>query len=473
MSAMPLPLAQLCTVNVTVQAQGVSVPTFNVGLVVGNSGVIPSVGAGSRILKVTAATWETAMINAGFNTSDPEYIAVGLYFGVDDQYPTPQNLSVGCQDPSAIASATVDAGGTGYAVGDIVGVTQSGAQAGQLRVTTVASGVVTGIAIIPGSQGTHYSVATNLPTTGGTGTGLTVNITGIGETAEQAIAACRLADPSWYVAMVCGAVDADHLAIATYAQTAQPSMCYFYGTASANVLTGATGNIFSEIKAANYGRAFGIYSTTQSGLTPNNAYIAAAAMGVAMGLNTGLAGSDFDMSAKVLSGCTPDPVTVTQQSVFMGIPGTGTGNNGNAYLNYSNSYSWLQQGVLGNGMWFDELLGLDMLAADVQISVLNARGQLPSIPQTDAGQQVILNAVSGAASRAATRGFIAGGTWNGPTILTLTAGTALPSGYKALSPAYSTQSSGDRALRKSVPVYLAVILAGSQQSFTIGVNVQQ
>jgi hypothetical protein len=112
------------------------------------------------------------------------------------------------------------------------------------------------------------------------------------------------------------------------------------------------------------------------------------------------------------------------------------------------------------------------------VSILNVLQSLPSIPQDDPGQALILNAVRGACSRSAYRGFIAGGVWNGIAIPLLpqgglVPGTALATGYWVGSSSFSTQSSGDRALFKSMPVYVAVILAGTQQSFTIAVNVQQ
>jgi hypothetical protein len=73
---------------------------------------------------------------------------------------------------------------------------------------------------------------------------------------------------------------------------------------------------------------------------------------------------------------------------------------------------------------------------------------------------------------------VAGGVWNGPTLLpgtsqALVPGTALPTGYWVSSASFVTQQSGDRALFKSMPVYVAVVLAGTQQSFTIGINVQE
>jgi hypothetical protein len=469
MSANPLPLSILCDVTVEVESAGVSVPSFNQPLIVGNSGVIPSQGANSRLRQYAVSAFPANIVADGFTPTDQEYIAASL---ICSATVPPQYFWIGCQDPTAIAAVTVDVGGTGYLVGDIVVVAQGGASGGTLRVATVADGVVTAVTL-GSNQGTAYSVASALATTGGTGTGLEVNITAIGETPLEAVTACRNAQPSWYTAMVCGATDSDHEAIAAYAQTVTPQMQYLGGTQSIGVLTGATGNVLSVLKAANYSRSHIAYSTTQGGAAPNNAYIAAAVSGLAMGLNTGLANSNFTLAAKTLPGITVEPLSLSQVAIIAGLPGQSTGNNGNVYLNYANSYSFYGQGVNSNGTWFDQILALDMLAADCQISVLNALAANVSIPQTNAGQMIILSAVTGACVRAATRGSIAGGIWNGPSVLNLVPGASLPNGYLVQSPAYSTQSSGTRALRASVPVYVTVILAGSQQSFTIGIYVQQ
>lgn len=480
MATQPLPLSVLCDVSVSVSASGVAVPAFNQGLIVGNSNRIPSQGAGSRCVLFGSLA---SMIAYGFQPTDPEYISAGLYFGQNAAPVTPPEfLWVGCQDPTAIAAITIDSGsaGTGWAVGDIFLITQAGASFGYGQVTAQAGGVPTAVAFISGRQGTAYSVANALATVAqspSVGTGLEVNITAIGETPLQAIAACRLAQPNWYVAMSTTAVDADHLAIAAFAQTAQPAMQYLYGTQSIGAQTGATGNIFSLIKAQSYGRAHGAYSTVQGGAAPNNQYIAAAIMGVAMGLNTGAPNSNFSLAAKSLVGITVEPLTLAQINVFAGTPGLGFGNNGNSYNNYANSYQFYYQGVNGNGMSFMDVLGLDMLAADAQLSVLNVLKSLPSIPQDDPGQALVLNAVRGAGARSANRGFLAPGTWNGQAIPLvpnggLAPGTSLSSGYWAGSSSFSTQTSGDKALFKSMPVYMAVIRAGTQQSFTIGISVQ-
>ena len=480
MSTQPLPLSILCDVSVSITPAGVSVPNFNQGIIIGNSGRIPSYGANSRCVLVPTSTVDTSLSALGYQPTDPEYIEAQLYA---DQTPQAQYLWMGCQDPTALQTITVDSGhgGTNWSAGDTFLVLQSNASYGYGRVLTATGGVALTVQVISGQQGTGYSVASHLFTTAqlpSTGTGLQVNITASGETPLQAVTACRVAQPAWYTVSTTTATDTDNVAITAYLQNAQPAAQLIYSTQSLSALQGTVGNVFSLIKAANYSRAHGCYSTTQNGLAPNNAYISGAIAGKAMGLNTGLANSNFSLAAKTLIGVTPEPLTQAQINVFAGTPGLGFGNNGNSYNNYADSYDFYYQGVNGNGLNFMTVLGLDMVAADAQISILNVLQSLPSIPQTDAGQALILNAVRGACSRSAYRGFIAGGVWNGiaiPLLPTggLTPGTSLPNGFWVGSSSFSTQSSGDRALFKSMPVYIAVILAGTQQSFLIAVNVQQ
>jgi Protein of unknown function (DUF3383) len=473
MSSIPSPLSILCDVTATVAQAAAAIPAFNQGIIVGNSGVIPSVGVNSRTRTYSSGNYPANMIADGFSPTDPEYIGAGLWLGQNE---IPPFFLVGCQDPTALGTATIDAAGTGWKVGDQALVTQAGGSLGLIEIMAEAGGIPSAIEVVSGFQGTGYSVAAALPTVAqglSDGVGLTINITAIGETPLQAMTACRLASSAWYVGMSTTAVDADHILLAQFAQSAQPSMQYLYGTQTLSALTGATGNIFSLVKAASYKRAHGAYSTTQGGAAPNNTLIAAAVAGIAMGLNNGGPNSAFTLEGQTLVGITPEPLQPSQWFVPAGEPGVSTGNNGNVYINFGNAYQNYEQGVNGDGSFFDQTLGIDMLIADIQISVLNAKKALPGgIPNDNAGQTIVLNAVNGACARSATRGFLAGGVWQGITILNLTAGQALPLGYQAQSPSFTTQTSGARAIRKGMPVYVAIILAGSQQSFTIGINVQ-
>lgn len=468
-----LPLSNVIDVIVEISPQLPAVPTFNQGLFVGTSNVIPSIGANPRIRQYNSLV---AMASDGFGVNAPEYIAAGIAFS---QLVPPQSVFIGRQDLTAIATASVSTptgdGGTDYVVGDIITVTQLGAQGGQLKVTTIGvNGVVTGLAIIPGSQGTLYSVATALATTtGGHGTGLFVDITAVGETPLQAVAACRAANASWWAFTVLTVVQADILALAAFAQSQIPQCCYFFGNTDITELNGGTTTTFAQLKALSYNRTIGIYSTTQGGLFPNNIYAQCAVMGVAMGLNTGLAGSYYTLKFKTLVGVGVEPLTLTQVNNI-------EGNNGNLYLTYT-SFTWFEQGTMSNGQFFDEIINLDMLASNIKFNVADLLVSNNVIPQTNPGQTQILNVINQACATSAAIGFLAGGTWQGVTIPTLTpggvplltAGTPLPNGYKAVSDTYANQSQSDKQARKSMPAYVAIIEAGAVHSVVIGVFVQR
>jgi uncharacterized phage protein gp47/JayE len=79
-----------------------------------------------------------------------------------------------------LANVTVASGGSGYVLNDSCVVTGGGGNA-HVLVTGVVAGVVTAIQPVYLTQlGTGYAPATGVTTTGGTGTGLTVNIVSVG-----------------------------------------------------------------------------------------------------------------------------------------------------------------------------------------------------------------------------------------------------------------------------------------------------
>ena len=323
----------------------------------------------------------------------------------------------------AIETVSVTAGGTGYVVGDQVTVVQSGASLGMVQVTTVSTGVVTGLAIITNHQGTGYSPSAGLATTNtnGHGTGLTVDVLTIG----------------------------------------------------------TTPGLLATLQAENYRRTFAQYSTTQGGVFPNNVYASAAPMGLAMGLNTGAAGSYFDLMFKAIAGVAPEPLTQSQVNAICGpVDRSQTGLNGNVVLLYANGDAWIQPSIMVGGTWFDEVLQLDMLAADMQNSGVNLLTSVPSLPITDAGVLQMKNALAGACLRSRARGFIApSGVWEGQAVgsggAAIAPGDALPSGYYLYAPPVSTLSSGQRSARILPPITALVIEAESGHSLSVTVNVQQ
>lgn len=459
MAAGNFPLSLVVNVAVNIGAVGNQPPTFNQGLIIGSSTVIPSA---TRLQLFTSAA---AVLQAGFSSSSPEYIAAQIYFSPT---PAPQYLWIGRQDLTAIQGIVPHTGnaGTNYKVGDIVTVVQAGASLGEATVTSVNSGAVTGLVVTPQHQGTGYAVATSLTTTGGSGTGLLVDITSIGETALQAVTSCRIANPSWYLCGVCGAADSDALAIAAYAQSATPQMIFVYNTSTFGVTTSLAGNVALTLQAALYNRVFTQYATTQSGAYPNQIYFFAAIMGKAMGLNTGLANSYFTMKFKPMVGMVTEPLTQTQAIAVEAA-------NCNLYLSYT-PYTFEEQGMVANGQFLDEIIFLDMLAAQIQYNCMNVFTSVPSVPQSDGGEALLINAVQQACVQLQNIGFIApSGTWTGQQVLNLLAGQSVPNGFKIQAPSFSTQSAANNLARQMMPIYVAIIESGSGHSIVIGVYVQR
>lgn len=472
MSTPSLPLSIIADVSIITASPQALAPSYNTGLVIGPSPRIPSYGTNARIRKYLQANFQTAMVADGFLLTDPEYICAQIYFS---QSPAPQAIYIGRQDLSAIAAAIphTGAGGTGYVVGDIVGVVQSGGSNGFLQVTSVSSGAVTGLAVIVGQQGTGYTVATDLTTTGGTGTGLAVDITTLGESCLQAATVCRIANSQWYPFMCTAAVDADHIALSAWVLS-QIGTTYFGTTGEAAVLNGTSGNVLKTIYGASSKRTWMQYSTTQ-GSYPNQIYFVAAVMGQAMASNTQLQNSAFTekFSGGVpLVGVYTEPLSTTQVGNIEGTT-PGQGPNGNVFVNYGGAFNVLEQGtMMAENVFFDQILNLDLLASNIQFAIMNLLTSVPKIPQTDAGQQLLIQAVESALDQSVLIGFIAAGVWEGQTILKLTPGTALPLGYMVQSPKYNTLSQAEIQARQCPPIYVALIEAGAVHFVTISVLVQ-
>ena len=277
----------------------------------------------------------------------------------------------------------------------------------------------------------------------------------------QAVTACRVADQDWYICICPGAAKSDHEAIAAYIETATPVSLYAFTTADAGVLAGTTSppNVLSYLKGLDYSRTMGQYSTAHAGAV-------AAIVGYAMGQNSGLANSMFTLKFKSEVGVTAEAVTANQVNLI-------EGQNGNLYLNYANTYTFFEQGKMVNGRFFDELLGIDMLVADIQLSVMDLLVSNPKIPQTDDGVTQIVQSINDACENAAVRGFVGGGIWTGSQILNLNNGDMLPKGYMVQAASLSAQSVADRAARKCPPIYVAIKESGAIHSVLCACYVTQ
>ena len=305
---------------------GAGSPTgYNVGDEVAISGVTGSI---VRVASVTTGTpTAVQLIAGGTGATVANNLATTAITG------TGTGLEI---DVTAVGTG----GGTGYVVGDIVGVTFLGASGGYLQVSAATAGVVTALQTIVGQQGTSYAVESGLTTTGGTGTGLEVNITAIGETPLQAVEACRAATPLWYIGTFVGShvdgtpvTNADLEAIAAYIEGANPNSQWVYRDFGASALNGSASSLAGVFQALAYRRAHTIFSTVQGPTV--SASITATSTSMTVANANGIAAGQLIISAGAGIPVGTTVVSITGTTVVMSAAATAT--NGTLNVTFGNA----------------------------------------------------------------------------------------------------------------------------------------
>ncbi len=226
------------------------------------------------------------------------------------------------------------------------------------------------------------------------------------------------------------------------------------------LLTTVNTDIASKVKAAKYSRTFVQYSSTSN-------YRAISAFGRAFTVDFNGFGTTITLKFKQEPGITYESLTPAQAAAL-------DAKNCNVYVYYANDTAILQQGVMGNGDFFDERHGLDWLQNYVQTNLFNLLYTSGTkVPQTDAGNTRIMANVEASMDQAVNNGLIAPGVWNGGQIGQLSPGDTLTKGYYVFMPAISSQAQADREARKSVPVQVACKLAGAIHYASVQINVMR
>lgn len=391
------------------------------------------------------------MTSNGWAGTEPEYKAAEIYFA---QTPRPTNVLIGVQGNTTTTLTTALTSGTAYTSVDVQALEAPISSGDTITIGTGAT-TQTVTASAAAAIGATTIDVNSFTANAAYAVGTTISAA---ESILEAVQACRNANTDWYASYVCGAADADIEAVAQFIEGATPASVYFYETSDAAVLNGTSGNLMETLQSDKYQRTFGLYSTSQ--------YAGAGVMGVAMGLNTGLANSAFTMAYKSLTSVTPEVLTTNQVSTI-------TGYNGNVYTNYGAKYNLVVQGTMADGTSFDQVINLDQLTADIQTAAVNVLTGSPKVPQTDAGVTILVDAVNRECANAVTRGVLAPGIWNAAPVLGLQTGTNLPLGYLVLADAIANQSQTDRQARKSPPIYACVKMAGAIEHVVIGLIVNQ
>lgn len=280
------------------------------------------------------------------------------------------------------------------------------------------------------------------------------------ETPLEAVQACREKTEEWYMVTVCKTLsDSDITAIASYIESIRPSSMFVYTTSDPFVLTTENSAIFNTLKANNYKRTAGIYSTD----TVGNVVVACMAQWLYRMSATPLA--DFLAGYIRLNEVKPENVlsdsfTKTQMNII-------NNSNGNVYINTGSYYDILTMGVTASGIYIDEIMLGDKFEYDCQISIADLIFNGAVIPQNDRGAIILISALNTVCAKYATAGYIQPGTWTLEDVLELEKDTFLPTGYRVQVDSFENQTVEDRNARKCPPIYVCVKLGGKCMKFSI------
>ena len=482
-----LPLSDIVRIDVNLAPMPAMRRGFNIGLIIGQSGIIP------RDERVRLYSSLESMAGDGFNETMPEYIAARYYFS---QRQRPQRVAIGAYYPNhgyggfSVLNAACQPKdekdntyrnkyeiypdyGTdeGYSLlykkqdsADLPAYGDELDKSWKPLTDTIKGKHGDYVAICEINDETREVKSVAL-TQLGNSDDLTPNLPPA-ESITSMLRAARAANTSWYLFTVLDASSQDILSAAQWCESAKPESVHFFTTDEDKALRGATDGIFSQLRLRSFMRSMGQYS-----ITP---YAVCGIMGWAMGSNTRLSDSAFTLKHVAVVGIPPDDISETQMHFIIR-------QNGNFYVarGFDFEYQGFEDGRMANGVWFDEVLNLDMLVNDMQLAILERLASRPKVPQTEHGVNQIKMAMEPSLRRARMIGFIAPGQWNGPGIKTqpdywpLQTGDMLETGYLILSEPVNQQSPADRARRLAPPIYVAIKLAGAIHTVHVRVDVDR
>jgi len=488
-----LSVSRIIDVDIILSPQAAQFAAFDTLNIIGTSDVI---NTSERIREYN----DLQTVAEDFGTDAPEYDAAQLFFS---QVPQPDQLYISrwANTPTAglllggilstaqkaisvwnviddgSFSIEIDGGGTQQLTGldftletnlngvaDVITTALAGAvctwSGSQFTITSDTGGVGSEV----GYAGTVVGVGTDISTMLQLTLALAQSqVNGIAaETALEAVVILNGLQTSWYGCMFAtpDITNEDHIEVAGFIQgTANP---HIYGITSddSDILVAEDDtDIMSTIAALGYTRTFGQYSEAP--------YAVASFFGRAFAVNFAGNNTTLSMMYKVEPGVAPENLTATQASTL-------EAKRCNVYVNYNNNTAILQYGTMLGPAWFDEIHGLDWLANQIQTNVFNILYTSPTkIPQTDAGNNVLVSGIDAACAAGVNNGLIAPGQWNSAGFGQLLQGGYLDKGYYIYAPPVSSQPQASREARQSVPFQVAVKLAGAINTVDIQVNVNR
>jgi hypothetical protein len=483
----------LVQVDIILSPLAAATRSFGVLLVCGDSNVISGLERFRTYGSITEVTQD-------FGTDTPEYNAAVLYFG---QTPKPATIMIGRwlrtatagQLTGGILNATqqlisnftvVTAGGFKVTIDGVLKTLSGLDFSGAANLNAVAAIITTalstsGSCVWNGSSFEIISATTGITSTvsdatsPATGTDITtlLKISSAlalplvpgyaSETPVQCAAVFTDLSPAWYGLTFSASVfptDQQNLDVCTFIEAQDLTRIFGVTITDTSVLSSeVTDDLASTMMAGGYKQSFNQYSA--------NPYAINSFFGRAFSVNFAGNRTTITLMYKQEPSVVAEDFTSSQADVL-------EAKRCNVFTEYQNNTAIIQYGVMSGPAWFDETHGLDWFQDTVQTACFNLMfTSTTKIPQTDAGVNQFVNAISAACESAINNGLVAPGTWNADGFGQLQMGQYLQDGYYIYAQPIDQQSQADREARIAPPIQVAIKLAGAIQSLNVQVNVNR
>lgn len=395
-----MPIADIVTIQITLQTLGAERPGFGQPIVVGEVSAEVAALFTDRTVVVTRTDFAATLVALGFLTTDAIYLEVAQLFA---QNPTVVNAVVGRRATPVAQIVNVDVVDTTDGTYSIV---INGTSFDFLASSSTAADIVAGlnIAINGGTEpvtgsagapdsvdltadedGVPFTVSTVSPASGLTTTTPTPNI-GIGED----LAAISLELDTWYCVLETSRSQGVIETLAAVIESYSPRRIALGQSNDAPVLAAGTStDVASVLQAAGFGRTGIVYHDDD--LEGAGATFAGDSLPTDPGSIT--------WNNRQVNAITPpdlsssDIASLQQKSAN--------------YLERISGLNITRGGVMANGEFIDVVRGIDWIEANLAADILNLLVQSDKVPYTDEGANTVKGVVEGRLQLAVNQGILA------------------------------------------------------------------
>lgn len=281
------------------------------------------------------------------------------------------------------------------------------------------------------------------------------------ETLKDAITAC-LDSLGWYGLMIAADTTTEDLdAASALIEAASPTRIHGVTTQDENaVVKSSITDSAYKLSEKKYRRTFTIFSS-------DNPYAAASVFGRMFSVNFNGTETTITLKFKQLPGIAPEDLKVSEANTL-------TAKNCNVFAKYNNGTAILQEGVMCDGSFIDEIHGLDWFQNHLENALFNLYyTSKTKVSQTPKGINSQCGVLEHACQQGVRNGLLGEGVWQGESFGVLENGGYLAKGFYVFANSLDDQAQAERERRKSPVFQIAVKGAGATHFADVIVSVNR